>query len=326
MIPVGETDPNELEVPFDLPDASNPLVPFGFAPTAGAVKLLLPGAGGWVDVAVDHQLVKGNGALAALLTTAQATTPGSGYIYAFVAGAQPFVDQFEIFDRTSYATDANQGELAFNIPDASNPLAPFAAGAYSFVLGDVMLVLPGGGWLQVPVAQIATKGFGAYAVRLTTPQKVTPGKAYLYANVAGAQPFVGEYSIGGSADGNPPVITVISPTPGVSPGVAGGFPADPTAARSTPIVLTVTDLAPGLEYFVVTARLFANNAATPLEEVVYRRGSFRGPYVASSSSVGITGGVQLTVQRAGGWPAGASPEAHITFAVDALDAAGNLAA
>lgn len=120
----------------------------------------------------------------------------------------------------------------------------------------------------------------------------------------------------GSGDTTPPVVTIISPTPGVNPGDPGGFPADWLTARNTPIVLQVTDLAPGLEYVAVIATLPGG-----VEEVVYRRGAFRGRYVALSSVAAITNGFQFSVRPADGWPPG-----NITFAVDPLDAAGNLAA
>lgn len=127
---------------------------------------------------------------------------------------------------------------------------------------------------------------------------------------------------GGAADEVPPVLTVISPTPGVAAGAPGGFPADPTAAANTPIILRVTDVDPGNRYIVIIATL-----ANGHEEVVYRRGAFRGGYVASIETA-ITYGVELTVSRAGGWPFNPSPSlgGTIVFVLDALDQAGNLAA
>lgn len=112
-----------------------------------------------------------------------------------------------------------------------------------------------------------------------------------------------------------PTITVVSPTPGVAAGQPGGFPADPDAAAIVPIVLDVVDPNPGNRLVVVVARYLATDA----EEVVYRRGQFRGNYIAGSSQLAITSGVRLTCRRDGGWPG--SP----TFEIDAVDADGNLA-
>lgn len=117
------------------------------------------------------------------------------------------------------------------------------------------------------------------------------------------------------SDVTPPTITVVSPTPGVEPGQPGGFPADYDTAKDTPIVLEVTDLAPGVAYVALLALTGGS------EEVVYRRDAFRGLYATGSSLEVIAGGFRFTVRRVGGWPPG-----EITWDVDAIDGAGNLAA
>lgn len=114
---------------------------------------------------------------------------------------------------------------------------------------------------------------------------------------------------GGGGDTNPPTITVVSPTP------PNGFPADWTVAKDTPVVLQVTDPVPGVEYVAVTVVYDGTN-----EEVVYRRGSFRGAYAGLSSQTSIANGIELTVRRDGGWLPGT-----MTFTADALDGDGNLA-
>jgi hypothetical protein len=129
--------------------------------------------------------------------------------------------------------------------------------------------------------------------------------------------YLGNYlgSTGGTGIASDPTISVVSPTPGVAPGDPGGFPASRSAAAATPIVIDVLDADPGTQLVVVTAR-FAGVAA---EEVVYRAGVFRGNYAAGSVQTAVADGVRLSCLRDGGWPG--AP----TFAVNAVDADGNLA-
>lgn len=127
-----------------------------------------------------------------------------------------------------------------------------------------------------------------------------------------------------------PLVTVVSPTPGVAAGAPGGFPANYRTAKDTPIVLQVADLDPGLIYFVLIARFYVGDTEEedPAEEVVYRRGVFRGPYKAGSFTRSTSGGLQLSVRRTGGWPSNLSRTriARIAFALDAIDGNGNLSA
>jgi hypothetical protein len=126
---------------------------------------------------------------------------------------------------------------------------------------------------------------------------------------------------GGSGDTTPPTITVISPTPGVAPGQPGGFPADWATARTTPIIVQITDVTPGNRYQAVVCRL----PGVVDELVVYRRGAFRGQFLGSSGETVIANGKQLSILPSTGWPS-ANALHGITFELDALDAAGNLAA
>jgi hypothetical protein len=114
---------------------------------------------------------------------------------------------------------------------------------------------------------------------------------------------------GGGGDTVPPTITIVSPS------IPSGFPADWSLAKDVPVVLNVTDAAPGIEYITVTV-FFSGGQ----EETVYRRGSFRGDYAGLSTQSTITNGLQLSVRRNDGWPPGS-----MTFNVDALDGDGNLA-
>lgn len=130
--------------------------------------------------------------------------------------------------------------------------------------------------------------------------------------------YVGDYlgSTGGTGISSSPVIAVVSPTPGVAPGDPGGFPADFDAAAATPIVLDITDVAPGVQLALVCARFVGSDA----EEVVYRAGGFRGNYITHSSQTVIANGIRLSCRRDGGWPS------QPVFSANVVDADGNLAA
>lgn len=127
-------------------------------------------------------------------------------------------------------------------------------------------------------------------------------------------------------DAVPPVITFVSPTPGVAPGAAGGFPADPTAAKNTPIVIALEDTDPGLQYVCVSIA-YTNELGETIEETVYRRANFRGKYVKGSTAVMVGDALQLSIKREGGWLElikGSST--GITFSADAIDQVGNVSA
>lgn len=135
---------------------------------------------------------------------------------------------------------------------------------------------------------------------------------------AGVSTF--DITIGGGGDATAPTITIISPTPGTAPGDPGGFSLDWSVARMTPIVLEITDAAPGNRYQAIVCRYPGN----PNELVVYRRGAFRGEWAALSSEAAITNGKRLTILPATGWPSSDALN-DVVFEVDAIDSAGNLA-
>lgn len=122
-------------------------------------------------------------------------------------------------------------------------------------------------------------------------------------------------------DTNPPVITVVSPTPGVDPGDPGGFSADWLVARLTPVVVRIVDSAPGNSYQCLVARY----AGSGNEIVVYRRGQFRGEFAARSSSSVITNGIELSILPAGGWPS-SDEVVDMVLELDAIDLVGNISA
>lgn len=121
-----------------------------------------------------------------------------------------------------------------------------------------------------------------------------------------------------------PVVTFVSPTPGVAPGQPGGFPADPFQAKSTPIVLQISDVDPGVSYVNLVVR-YTDEDGTSVEETVYRRSNFRGRFVKRSKAEMVGGALQLTIYRDGGWMelvTGTSKQ--FGFYVDAVDGAGNV--
>lgn len=121
-------------------------------------------------------------------------------------------------------------------------------------------------------------------------------------------------------DTTPPTIAIISPTPGVAPGDPGGFSADWETARNTPIVIRVTDAAPGNLYQCIVLKY----AGAQDETVVWRRGAFRGSFAARSLVVTSTP-LELSVLPDNGWISSDAIN-DITWDVDAIDADGNLAA
>ncbi len=117
---------------------------------------------------------------------------------------------------------------------------------------------------------------------------------------------------GGSGN---PIITAVSPTPGVSPGEAGGFPSGRKSAITTPIVITIEDADPGLNYVLVTLRTFQDdNTNGHTELVVYSNGTFKEPFGDSTQSGGLT----LTILRDDGWTG-----LFLELNVYAVDGAGN---
>lgn len=121
-----------------------------------------------------------------------------------------------------------------------------------------------------------------------------------------------------------PSVVLISPL-AVPAGQPGGFPREYDQAKLVPVVLQVLDLNPGLQYAIVVVR-FPGSDDTETEEVVYRRGQFRGRYRALSTQADIANGVQLNIRRDGGWPANINTNlvSRLVFDIDATDKAGNL--
>lgn len=111
----------------------------------------------------------------------------------------------------------------------------------------------------------------------------------------------------------PPVVTIVSPTPGVAPGAPGGFSVDWQTARMTPIVVDIT----GSTYQCAVLQYpGAVNEAT-----IYRDGAFRGEFAALSWSEIFGGALRLHVLPATGW-ASSDVLNDVQITIDALDATG----
>lgn len=108
-----------------------------------------------------------------------------------------------------------------------------------------------------------------------------------------------------SSDTVAPTITNVSPASGTQ-----------LATQSTPIQFDVTDLAPGVQFVIVTAK-FANRRDT---QIVYDGSNFKWPFDATGSQVtAITNGLRFAVAPRGRW-IGDIEELFVY----AIDSAGNL--
>lgn len=91
-------------------------------------------------------------------------------------------------------TNEYAAEVAFNLPLASDPLTGLTG--HSFTLGEVQIKLPGQSWQNATLAKIVEKGYGRFAVRLTSTQTTTAGDVFVRAVVSGTQTYFGGDVIG----------------------------------------------------------------------------------------------------------------------------------
>ncbi len=90
----------------------------------------------------------------------------------------------------------------------------------------------------------------------------------------------------GAADGTAPTITDVSPAPGTE------------LDKDTPVTFTVEDVAPGLQYVLVTLRYVSR----PGTFVVHDGAAFRYPFDSGASDrVATVDGYDFTVLPRGGW-------------------------
>lgn len=135
--------------------------------------------------------------------------------------------------------------------------------------------------------------------------------------------LISEGGGGGIVDPTAPEFEAYSPDVDTAPGDPGGFPASFAAATTTPIVIRGTDTGTGIQYAAIV-RHFPDGR----EEVVYRRGAFRGRYAALSTFGAVGNLLTWTIRCDGGWIGDdfTIPDSlpRVRMSADGIDGAGNL--
>lgn len=242
MIAIAEPFDYASEITFTLPSVDDPLVgvtgmgsatPWTDAGdgTTAQVQLMLPGEVAFSNATIARIVEKGYGRYAVRLTLAQRLLGGNAYIRANVAGAQPFFD-VEVIGRGGGDIAVNDdGVFPFYLPNVDDPIYGAPVSAYDFGAGPttplVRLCLPNGAYGDANVADIVNIGFGGWGLKLAAAagQTAQRGKAFLYANVPGAQRFEGYITILG-VSGTSTVVATPSSTP---------------ASASTRVTAVITD-------------------------------------------------------------------------------------
>jgi len=80
-----------------------------------------------------------------------------------------------------------QREVPFHLPDSTDPLTGVIG--HTFATGEVLIRIPGAGYVNADVSRVVEKGYGDYALQLTDAQVATAGKVYIRVSVTGAQPW-----------------------------------------------------------------------------------------------------------------------------------------
>ena len=91
-------------------------------------------------------------------------------------------------------TNPYAAEVAFTLPLDSDPLTGLTG--WTFTLGEVQVKLPGQAWTNIPVIQIVEKGYGRFAVRLSSGQCSVAGDVFIRADISGTQLYFGSDVIG----------------------------------------------------------------------------------------------------------------------------------
>lgn len=191
MIGLNESLEAAAEVPFYLPSAADPLVGLtGHVFTPGQVKIRLPGAGSYVDVALNKIREVGLGWYAARLTAVQTTASGSVLIDANVGAiAQPWRGSEVIGTRGGEFGVGGTGYLYFYLPQAADPIYGAPVTGYVFDNDDVKVAWPDLAFANVAGSTVVEFGSGFYGVPVTSANTAVRGKAYVHAEAVGAQRF-----------------------------------------------------------------------------------------------------------------------------------------
>lgn len=109
-------------------------------------------------------------------------------------------------------------------------------------------------------------------------------------------------------DGTPPTVTLVSPAAGLIPGPR-------SQAKDVPIVIQVTDLAPG----ILAVFVWFKQSDESEWIMVHNGAAFLGSFTGTSTRTAIANGYEYSLKRAGGWD-GDNFQIHVA----AIDADGNL--
>lgn len=295
MIVVDEPLATARDIPFHLPLAADPLTGLtGHVFIVGEVQYRLPG-GAYMDADPTPGVAifeVGFGDYVLRLTQAETATPGFVYIYANVPTAQVWSSTEQIGTQGGGIligeTDDAKREVAFHIPDATNPLNPITG--HSFIAGEVQIALPGGTYAIADETRVVEKGFGDYALRLTDAQVAARGKVFLHVDIGPTgQPWSAYYDIvepAGGLSGEAVTIANIEPPP------------DEEVLPSTPISFEVTS---GTGDPIIIPRIILDPFAEsePVWDVV--NGVFEPKYAEGSTREVISGGYRFIIRRKGGW-------------------------
>lgn len=235
------------------------------------------------------------------------------------AGMDPWIILINIRVRSDGDIDQNdESEDTRRIPIImrNDSTSAYVTGL-TFSGSEIQVSVNGGAWVNA-VGTVAEIGSGAYYYPADLTEIATRGTLFVKASKpASAATWFYTVDVVPALVVGAPAIVAVSPTPEVDPGGAGGFPESYADAKTTPIIIRVTD--PDLMLVVVT---FASGHAL---ETAYRASNFIGDFVDNSFETDITSGFDLTLLPVDGWPAADDPTSvsFVTMTVDAIDTAGN---
>lgn len=202
MIALNETNEYSAEIPFFLPDVSNPLEGLtGHVFVLGEVQIKLPGAGSWTNVPVLKIVEKDHGWYAIRLTAVQCTVEGEVKWRvkdsAITATFQPGRGSETVGTLGGDIAVDGTGYLMFYLPDAVDPIyADPILGA--FPAGTIRYCLPDAAFVDGDPDLVVEFGDGLYGYPLVEADTTKAGKALVFATATGAQSAGGYKTILGT--------------------------------------------------------------------------------------------------------------------------------